>query len=398
VPDRLLRGSILVLAVLVGLGAAVAWQAPPRAFTAAAAAYAAAHLVAVPTRTGRHLSFAPAVVAVIAYLSGGSPVMVFGAAGVGLPFALLIVHVRFGRRAVDDTFPAELVGLILYGAVVSSGTLVLSAPSYQDLLTVALYGLAAVGWFAATTVVRAVASQQGRHSVRRLVMVRGVDDWASFAAIFASAALFAMTVGILGPWSVPLAGLPYAFSHTSLSRLQATDRTYRETMLALSRIPEAGGLVPTGHAERCAELSVTLGAELGMSGPALRRVEQAALLHDIGKVVLANPVLAAGGYDQSDVAVWSSAIIGEARYLEPVAGIVASQYQPYRRPGESRDESTPLESQVLRAVAAYDGELQEGASPTDSLERLHRGAAYDYDPEVVAALRRVLQRHGVIAA
>jgi len=32
--------------------------------------------------------------------------------------------------------------------------------------------------------------------------------------------------------------------------------------------------------------------------------------------------------------------------------------------------------------------------PSDALEVLHRGVAYDYDPEILAALRRVLQRRG----
>ena len=34
----------------------------------------------------------------------------------------------------------------------------------------------------------------------------------------------------------------------------------------------------------------------------------------------------------------------------------------------------------------------------DALESFHRGGAYDYDPEVVGALRRVLERRGVVVA
>ena len=34
--------------------------------------------------------------------------------------------------------------------------------------------------------------------------------------------------------------------------------------------------------------------------------------------------------------------------------------------------------------------------PGDALEVLHRGVAYDYDPEVLAALRRVLLRRGYL--
>jgi hypothetical protein len=115
-------------------------------------------------------------------------------------------------------------------------------------------------------------------------------------------------------------------------------------------------------------------------------------------VVLANPGMAAGAYTLSDVATWSSAIISEAAYMVPVGEIVAVQHSPYRRPGEQKDESVPGGAQVLRVVGAYDGQLINGLSPMESLEHLHRGAAYDFDPAVVAALRRILQRRGVVAA
>ena len=35
-------------------------------------------------------------------------------------------------------------------------------------------------------------------------------------------------------------------------------------------------------------------------------------------------------------------------------------------------------------------------SPLEALEALHAGAAYEYDPEVVASLRRLLETRGVL--
>lgn len=362
-----------------------------------AVAYAAAHLAAVPTPDGRHVPFVPAVAAATAILTDGSPVMVLGAAAVSLPIGWLAAHVRFGRRVVDDAFPAQHAGLLAFGVVFAALTVPMAGPVAREPAALAAYTMACAAWFAVAAAVRAMASEQGRFTARRLVVARGVGEWPAYVALFASAALFAFTVGTMGVWAVPLAGLPYAFGHVSLSRVQATDRTYRETMLALSRIPEAGGLVASGHAERCSRLAVAVGAELGLNQTALGRLEYAALLHDIGRVVLANPAVAAGGYDLSDVSTWSSVIISETRHLEPVGEIVASQHEPYRRPGESRDESMPQGSRVLRVVAAYDGELNNGVSPTEALEHLHRGAAYDFDPEIVGTLRKVLTRQGVIA-
>jgi HD-GYP domain-containing protein (c-di-GMP phosphodiesterase class II) len=57
------------------------------------------------------------------------------------------------------------------------------------------------------------------------------------------------------------------------------------------------GLDPTtaGHSERVAELAARLAVELGWSGPAVRRLREAALVHDVGKVAVPEAVLLTPG-------------------------------------------------------------------------------------------------------
>ena len=43
---------------------------------------------------------------------------------------------------------------------------------------------------------------------------------------------------------------------------------------------------------------------------------------------------------------------------------------------------------MVRVVSAYDDEIAAGRAPLEAIETLHRGAAYDFDPEVVTMLRR----------
>ena len=48
-------------------------------------------------------------------------------------------------------------------------------------------------------------------------------------------------------------------------------------------------------------------------------------------------------------------------------------------------------------VSAYDQAVHEmGLRPIDALEQLHRGAAYEFDPDVTSSLRRVLEFRGEI--
>jgi hypothetical protein len=352
----------------------------------------------IPSPSGRSVPVLATVAVAVALVTHGSPVLVLGAAAVALPVGWLSVRIRHGRRTTDFVFPAEAAGLVVFGAVIGGASMVVPDDMYRSVVGLSVMGAAAAGWYLTAAIMRASYSRQARLAPRRLALVRALEDWPAYLALFSTGALYGITAPAMGVWALPLAGLPYAFGHVSLHRVQTTRRTYRQTIQALGAIPEAGGMVASGHAERVAELAVAIGAEMGLSVGMLQRLEFAALLHDVGRVVLANPAIAAGSYSDSDVSGWSSAIMSEARYLENVAEVVAAQHHPYRRPGEERDPDLPLASKVLKVTAAYDGGINNGLSSLESIENLHRGAAYEYDPAVVASLRRVLERRSANAA
>ncbi len=56
-----------------------------------------------------------------------------------------------------------------------------------------------------------------------------------------------------------------------------------------------------------------------------------------------------------------------------------------------------MASKIIRAASAYDHATEDlGFSPLEALEVLHRGAAYDFDPDVVQAVRSILQTRGTV--
>jgi hypothetical protein len=397
VGDRLRLALSLSLPPIVGVLIAAVWW-PGVIFAVLVAAYMAAHVVTIPSDASRRVSLSAAVAGATALMSGGSLVLVLGPAAVALPIGWLIVHLRHGKRVTQSMFPAEAVGIVAFAAAFAAMLLVVPSTDPAHPLILTAFAGAALFGFLVTVVTNAIVSEERRVVARRLIALRAFDDWPAYAALLSSAALLAVTADPMGAWSAPLAGFPYLFSHVSLHRLQGTRRTYDQTIRALGAIPEASGQVPAGHSSRTAELAVAVGAEIGLGTSELRRLEYAALLHDIGRVVLVNPAVARGRHSLTDVAGWSAAIIGEARHLERVAQIVALQHAPYRKEGEVRDQAVPRTSQLVRITARYDVALEEGDSPLAALELMHRGAAYDYDPEVVMALRRVLERRGSLAA
>lgn len=396
-PDRT-RLLLLLHAVSAAAGIVIGvhwWPGPW--FVVVAVLYVVAQAVPMPTPSRHGVSMAPLVAAAVA-LSTGSPVLVLATGAVSIPAAYLVVHISFGRRVVDTRFPAEPVGVGVFAGLFHAGSLLLGGRSATDPLALSLFAVAAVAGYFTTAGVRAAVAAQGRSVPRRLIFLGSLRDWRAFATLYVSAALYATTVPVVGWWAIPLAGLPYGFGHLSLHRLQVTRTTYDQTIRALGSIPEAGGLVAPGRGERTADLAVAVASELGLGVPALERVEYAALLHDIGRLVLANPAVAAGGYTPTDISGWSAAIIGEAKHLDEVAEVVGVIHQPYRRPGQERDTTLPREAQVVKVVTAYDDGVAAAGDPLEAIEVLHRGAAYEFDPEVVMALRRVLERRGTIAA
>jgi hypothetical protein len=220
-----------------------------------------------------------------------------------------------------------------------------------------------------------------------------VDDVNVFVSLVGTGALLAVTYRRLDLWAIGVAGLPFLFAQSAFGRFLRIKRTYRQTIRALARIPEVAGLGVDGHADRTARLASEVGYDLGLGRRELEDLEYAALMHDIGRITLTEPAILRVGYTDDDIARWGAEIISEAPSLSGVAELVRKLHEPYRKPGEQSDPGIPLISKVVRAASSYDHLIVERKlSPLQAVEVLHQGAAYDFDPAVIAALRRVLER------
>lgn len=223
-------------------------------------------------------------------------------------------------------------------------------------------------------------------------------NWPVAASILATGVFFGIAWTFTEWWwALPVSLLPYAFAHRAFHRAHETRRIYRQTIRALSRIPEVSALSPDGHGDRTAALSLDIAKELGMSPADMHDLAIAAQIHDIGRIVLNQPSTLRMGFTDEDIARWGSEMVAEVAYLTNVSQIVLKQHDPYRRPGEQKDPTLPMGSKIIKAASAYDHATTElGFSPVEALEVLHRGAAYDYDPDVVVAIRSVLEHTEIV--
>ena len=352
----------------------------------------------VPSTNGRRFGLPVAIgTAAPIFLIEGSQVdlpSVLVVYGAGMAIGGLVFSIRPTAKADSSVF-RSLVGMTAYAVVFN---LIRRSEAVQSIeqgwrVLIPLVIAAAV-WLVADTVIWILVEEQG--DLRWHTLGAGLTSDANvFVSLVATGALFGLSYRTLGLVALGVAVLPFIFAHSAFARFQQIKRTYRQTIRALARIPEVAGLGEEGHADRTANLALAVGHELGLTRSNIDELEYAALMHDIGRITLTEPAILRVGYTDDDIARWGAEIISQAPYLERIADHVRRLHEPYRKPGEQTDPAISTISKIVRATSAYDHLVVERElSGLQAIEVLHQGAAYDFDPTVVAAMRRVLDRRG----
>lgn len=398
--ERKVRRVSLVLwlaTFIAGVLLAVVSASSPTVIVGWATMLTVAQTLSVPAPSGSriHLGFG---VATVVILLVQDLVAVGAIYAVGMSVAWLVSAVMRRGRDENAVFVSDTVSLAVFAAVYYGGAEVFGGvAALTDLATLALLSAAALAWYVTRAAVQALVGFERPDLSARYLWLLALEDWAVALSIFVAGALFGFAWPSVGWWALPIAVMPYLFSHLAFVRYDDTKRTYRQTIRALAQIPEVGGLAPAGHAERTAELSLAVARELGMHPDEVVELEYAALVHDIGRITLNEPAILRAGYTDEDIARWGAQIVDESPYMHRVAEYVRQQQRPYRHAGEVKDLTVPMPSKVIKVVSAYDQALREMGLPAiDALEIVHRGSAYDYDPDVTASLRRVLEHRGDI--
>ena len=166
------------------------------------------------------------------------------------------------------------------------------------------------------------------------------------------------------------------------------------------------------HCVRVARLARLLGERLDLDSEAIRRLEMASLLHDIGKLhIPAETLLKPGALDEAE---WVEMrqhprhgfeMLQDTVELEPLAEIVHSHHERYDGSGYPRglrSEEISLEARICAVVDAYEAMTSRRpySEPLDhesAKQEVLRCAGTQFDPAVVDAFLEISHDEIIVA-
>lgn len=187
----------------------------------------------------------------------------------------------------------------------------------------------------------------------------------------------------------------------ALSRLQ---QSYDGTLQALVAALDARDHETEGHSQRVTAYALAIGRELGFDAAALAKLEQGAMLHDIGKIGVPDGILRKAGplNDEEWAAMRRHPEIG-ARMLEnipflrPALDVVAHHHERWDGrgyPSGLREEGIPLTARAFAVADAFDAMTSDrpyhrARSCAAARLEIQRSGGSQFDTDVVTAFLRI---------
>ena len=185
------------------------------------------------------------------------------------------------------------------------------------------------------------------------------------------------------------------------------DGAYLQIMESLAFALDARGATVEGRTLRVTALSLAVAREMGVEehSSEWRAIEQASLLHDVGKLAISSSVL----YKQGPLTEeeWEEmrkhpeigwAMLNQMEMLRPASLIVLHHHEHWDGTGYPAGiarEEIPFGARIFTVVYAYDAITSDrpyraAQSETAAIEEIFKNSGSQFDPRVVDSLLKVL--------
>jgi len=195
---------------------------------------------------------------------------------------------------------------------------------------------------------------------------------------------------------------------------EAAERNLRaglvNTVHALARAVDAKDGYTHSHSQRVARYAAELGRALGLPEPRLEQLRSAGVLHDVGKIGIPDAVLLKPArLDAAEFAVirrhseLGRDIIAGAGLGEVAEWVLHlhERFDGHGYPDGLAGEQIPLESRILHCADALEAMTSSriyrpGMPVEDALDELELGFGSQFDPEIAAALIRLVREDDLL--
>jgi HD-GYP domain-containing protein (c-di-GMP phosphodiesterase class II) len=179
---------------------------------------------------------------------------------------------------------------------------------------------------------------------------------------------------------------------------------YLEFVSSLANALDARDRYTSGHSCRVSQLSSATAAAMGLDPEQVERIRSGALLHDIGKIGIADSVLQKPGRltDEEFAIVKEHPVIGRrilecVRGLSPYLDAVELHHENWDGTGYPKGQSgeeTPVEARIIHVSDAYDAmtsdrSYRRGMTHEQAMHELLRYAGTQFDPRVVEVFAKL---------
>lgn len=250
----------------------------------------------------------------------------------------------------------------------------------------------------------------------RYIYSRSIPNlWSGMATLVPSLLLVGLVGGVLGYAYVATGGSTLLFvlmmvlflvGHQAFVSFGTLREAHEATLAGFVKALEAKDLYTRGHAERVAHFAILIGEEMGLRGNRLESLNWAALLHDIGKLVVPKELIQKKGrLTEEEWAVMRrhdhavGEILNEVEFLEPMVEIAEGTHHFFD--GERTGQRPSRESAILAVADAFDAitttrSYRVALSQQYAFEELRRCSGSQFMPEAVEALVRAIEARGEI--
>lgn len=200
---------------------------------------------------------------------------------------------------------------------------------------------------------------------------------------------------------VPLLVVPIFVARQTFASAIELEASHNAVLATLTTALESKDRYTAGHVERVARFSHYIGLELRLRPRRLQRLRFAALMHDVGKLVVPNQLLNKPGRltaeeyakvrEHEEV---SRDILASIEFLAPV-----SPYTAAVGPGLDERRGAPIEPHIVAVADAFDAMTSTRAyrralTQEVAFAELQRQAGSQFHPRCVQALVTAIERRG----